>query len=223
MRSSPLAVMSFSALEATPGPAATASPVLAAPSAEKQSDHALLEATLAGDEAAFGELVGRYRNALTNYLYRMLNDYEEAVDLAQETFIRVYRAAARYHAGYAFSTYLYRIATNLAISELRKRKRRRLLSLTGWFAADETEAGDLDLPDGQPLPDVQLVETERNAAVARAIRALPEKYRAPLVLRDVEGHSYEIIAQILATNEGTVKSRISRARGLLRDKLRAYL
>ncbi len=211
-------------MENTPGLAAVASPVPAAPSTEKRSDHALLEATLAGDEAAFGELVGRYRNALTNYLYRMLNDYEEAVDLAQETFIRVYQAAARYHAGYAFSTYLYRIATNLAISELRKRKRRRLLSLTGWFAAgEESETGDLDLPDGQPLPDVRLVETERNAAVARAIRALPEKYRAPLVLRDVEGHSYEIIAQILATNEGTVKSRISRARGLLRDKLRAYL
>lgn len=223
MLSNPLAVADLASLETALGhPAATVGASLVRP--EKDSDHALLAATLAGDGEAFGELVGRYRNPLTNYLYRMLDDYEQAVDLAQETFVRVYQAAERYHAGYAFSTYLYRIATNLAISELRKRKRRRMLSLTGWFATDDDEdGGDLDLPDAQPLPDVVVTENERNAAVARAIRALPEKYRAPLILRDVEGHSYDAIAQILATNEGTIKSRISRARGLLRDKLKAYL
>src|SRR5438046_8843941 len=98
------------------------------------SDHALLEATRAGDEDAFAELVGRYRNQLTSYIYRMTNDYEEAVDLAQETFVRVYRAADRYQSTYAFSTYIYKIATNLAISELRKRKRRRMVSLSAFFA-----------------------------------------------------------------------------------------
>jgi RNA polymerase sigma-70 factor (ECF subfamily) len=188
-----------------------------------RTDHTLLTDTLAGDEDAFAELVGRYRNSLTNYLYRMLGDYETAVDLAQETFIRVYQAAERYHAGYAFSTYLYRIATNLAISELRKRKRRKLLSLTGWFESDEGDTEDWQAPDNAPLPDAALHNAERSAAIARAIRALPERYRAPLILRDVEGHSYESIAGILETNEGTVKSRISRARGLLRDKLQAYL
>src|SRR6478672_10511238 len=100
------------------------------------SDHALIEATKNGDESAFAVIVGRYRNPITNYLYRFLNDYEEAVDLAQETFVRVYFAIDRYHTEYAFSTYIYRIATNLAISELRRRKRRRLLSLTGLFQGE---------------------------------------------------------------------------------------
>ena len=88
------------------------------------SDHRLLEATRTGDEAAFAELVRRYRNQITNYVYRMTNDYDLAVDLAQETFMRVYAAADRYRTSFAFSTYIYRIATNLAISELRRRKRR---------------------------------------------------------------------------------------------------
>jgi RNA polymerase sigma-70 factor (ECF subfamily) len=191
---------------------------------EPLSDHALLEATRAGDEAAFGILVGRYRNQIVSYVYRMLNDYDGAVDLAQETFVRVYQAAERYRTTYAFSTYIYRIATNLAISELRKRKRRRLVSLTGFFQESESgEAREFNPPDGGALQDAVLVDTERREAVARAITTLPDKYRAPLVLRDVEGKSYEEIARIMETSEGTVKSRISRARGLLRDKLKAYL
>jgi RNA polymerase sigma-70 factor (ECF subfamily) len=196
-----------------------------AASAEVWTDHRLLEATREGDEAAFAELVRRYRNQITNYTYRMTNDYELAVDLAQETFMRVYAAAERYQSSYAFSTYIYRIATNLAISELRRRKRRRLVSLTSFFR--EREAGsdvcELDLPDSGPLQDVTFVEDERRAAVARAIATLPEKYRAPLVLRDVEERSYEEIARILQMSEGTVKSRINRARSFLRDKLQTYL
>lgn len=193
-------------------------------SEEPRSDHALLEATRAGDESAFAELVGRYRNQITSYIYRMTNDYDGAVDLAQETFVRVYRAADRYQTSYAFSTYIYRIATNLAISELRKRKRRRLVSLTGFFqGAEGAPPREFNPPDLNPLQDAALVDAERRAAVARAIGTLPEKYRAPLVLRDVEGKSYAEIAAILEASEGTVKSRISRARGLLRDKLKAYL
>src|SRR5258708_24115065 len=99
------------------------------------SDHALLQGTLAGDHDAFAELVGRYRNQITSYIYRMTNDYDGAVDLAQETFLRVYRAAGRYQTTHAFSTYIYRIATNLAISELRKRKRRRLVSPSGLLTS----------------------------------------------------------------------------------------
>jgi RNA polymerase sigma-70 factor, ECF subfamily len=201
-------------------PAAMPARVVIAP----MSDHALLEATRAGDEDAFAELVGRYRNQITSYIYRMTNDYEEAVDLAQETFVRLYRAAGRYQTTHAFSTYLYRIATNLAISELRKRKRRRLVSLTGLLnPGDGGEAVDFNPADERPLQDVNLVETERREAISRAISTLPEKYRAPLVLRDVQGKSYDEIAAILATSEGTVKSRINRARNFLRDKMHAYL
>src|SRR5437763_12726187 len=136
---------------------------------DSTSDHALLEATRTGDQDAFAELVSRYRNQITSYIYRMTNDYDGAVDLAQETFVRVYRAADRYQRSYAFSTYIYRIATNLAISELRKRKRRRLVSLTGLLASDEgQEARDFNPPDDRPLQDVSLVELERRTTVQRA-------------------------------------------------------
>jgi RNA polymerase sigma-70 factor (ECF subfamily) len=188
------------------------------------SDHALLEATRVGDEDAFAQLVSRYRNQITSYIYRMTSDYDGAVDLAQETFVRVFRAADRYQTNYAFSTYIYRIATNLAISELRKRKRRRLVSLTGFFQSKEgAEPQEFNPADTKPLIDCEMVDAERRQAVQRAISTLPEKYRAPLILRDVEGRSYEEIAGILNTSEGTVKSRISRARGFLREKMRAYL
>ena len=186
-------------------------------------DHALLEEAHAGDEEAFAELVKRYRNQITSYIYRLTNDYEEAVDLAQETFVRVYRAAGRYQNTYAFSTYIYRIATNLAISELRKRKRRRLVSLTGLLSVNGKEANDFQPPDGRPLQDVTLADSEIQTAIKRTISTLPERYRAPLVLRDVEEKSYEEIAAILRTSVGTVKSRISRARNFLRHKMRAYL
>jgi RNA polymerase sigma-70 factor (ECF subfamily) len=188
------------------------------------SDHALLEATRTGDQDAFAELVSRYRNQITSYIYRMTNDYDGAVDLAQETFVRVYRAADRYQRSYAFSTYIYRIATNLAISELRKRKRRKLVSLTGFFqSTDGAEPREFNPPDERPLQDSELVDFERRNAVQRAIGTLPEKYRAPLILRDVDGRSYDEIARILETSEGTVKSRISRARGFLKEKMTAYL
>src|SRR5258708_38432276 len=102
-------------------------------SIEAANDHELLAAIRDGDEAAFQEIVRRYRNPITNFVYRMIEDYERAVELAQETFIRVYTSASRYQANYSFSTYIYRIATNLAISELRMRKRRKFVSLFSPF------------------------------------------------------------------------------------------
>lgn len=186
------------------------------------SDHALIKATKEGDEEAFAQIVARYRNPITNYLYRFLNDYEEAVDLAQETFVRVYYALERYHTEYAFSTYIYRIATNLAISEIRKRKRRRLFSLTGLFQSEEENETEFQPTDEKSLPDEDLIEDEKSRVIAKAIATLPDKYRAPIVLREVEGKSYEEIAQILQLGLGTTKSRISRARGLLKEKLKHY-
>jgi RNA polymerase sigma-70 factor (ECF subfamily) len=221
LTSTPSELLLSMAAGTTSAPAATATAAVVEP----LSDHSLLEATRTGDETAFAELVRRYRNPITNYIYRITNDYETSVDLAQETFIRLFRAADRYQQSHAFSTYIYRIATNLAISELRRRKRRRLVSLTGFFQGREqgAEATELDVPDARPLQDTTLIEDERRAAIARAIATLPDKYRAPLILRDVEGRSYDEIARILEMSEGTVKSRINRARTFLRDKLKAYL
>src|SRR5688500_1219833 len=132
----------------------------AAVSEKTQSDHALIEATKNGDEAAFASIVGRYKSPITNYLYRFLNDYEEAVDLTQETFVRVYFAIDRYHTEYAFSTYIYRIATNLAISEMRTRKRRTMLSLTGLFQTDVEDATEFQPADERSVSDKDLIDDE---------------------------------------------------------------
>lgn len=187
------------------------------------SDNELITSAKAGDEDAFSEIVSRYKTPLTNFLYRMLGDYEEAVDLAQESFVRVFFALGRYRTDHAFSTYIYRIATNLAISELRKRKRRRLVSMTGLFDSGEGEAKDLEPRDLSPDPAEELAHGERGRAIETALSSLPEKYRAPVVLRDVEQKTYEEVAEILGLGLGTTKSRISRGRAVLREKLERYL
>lgn len=190
---------------------------------DRMDDHMLIAGTREGDELAFQELVSRYRNPITNFVYRMLNDYDRAVDLAQETFVRVYMNADRYQANYSFSTYIYRIASNLAISELRQRKRRRLIPLPSFFDKEGEEV-EIELPDERTIhPADSMIHDERRKAIARAIATLPEKYRTAVVLRDVEGRSYEEISEVLGLSDGTVKSRINRARNLLKEKLREYL
>jgi RNA polymerase sigma-70 factor, ECF subfamily len=191
---------------------------------EEMDDHALIEGTRTGDELAFQEIVRRYRNLITNFVYRMLNDYDRAVDLAQETFVRVYMNADRYEANYSFSTYIYRIASNLAISELRQRKRRRMVPIPTFFSDRNGEEVEIDLPDSRQVrADDAMIDDERRQAVSRAISSLPEKYRTVVVLRDIEGKSYEEISAVLKLSDGTVKSRINRARNLLKEKLKEYL
>lgn len=192
-------------------------------SIEAANDHELLAAIRDGDELAFQELVRRYRNPITNFVYRMLDDYERSVELAQETFLRVFTSASRYEAKYSFSTYIYRIASNLAISDMRRRKRRKFVSMFTQPSRDGEQPVEIDPPDLKPLQDESLIANERRTAVARAITSLPEKYRAAIVLRDVEGLSYDRIAVVLSLSEGTVKSRINRARNLLKEKLSAYV
>lgn len=187
-------------------------------------DHSLLEATRTGDEDAFYELVRRYRNQITNYVYRIIDDYDCAVDLAQETFVRVYNNVDRYQATYSFSTYIYKIAHNLAISEIRKRKRHRLIPLPFFFSDKDGDEVEIELPDQRlTQADEMMISDERNKAVKKAIGSLPEKYRGALVLCHIEEKSYEEISEILDLPVGTVKSRINRARNLLKEKLREYL
>lgn len=188
------------------------------------SDHELVVAVAQGDETAFQEIVHRYRSQIINFIYRMLNDYERSVDLSQETFLRIYTSANRYQATYSFSTYIYRIASNLAISELRQRKRRRWISFFSPFRnQDDDLEQEMEFPAEAPLPDEIMIDNERRKAVDSAIQSLPEKYRLTLVLRDVEGLSYEQIVEVTGLSEGTVKSRINRARNLLKDKLQKYI
>ena len=190
----------------------------------EMDDHALMAAIKAGEQEAFNEIVARYKNKLTNFVYRLLNDYERASDLTQETFIRIYTNADRYEASNNFSTYIYRIAQNLAISEIRQRKRRGLFQMPFFSSDRDGEELEVEVADKRILaPEDVMIDDERRAAVRRAITTLPEKYRVALVLRDVEGRSYEEISEILELSDGTVKSRINRARNLLKEKLREYL
>jgi RNA polymerase sigma-70 factor (ECF subfamily) len=174
---------------------------------DQLDDHGLLAATREGDELAFQEIVRRYRNAITNFIYRMLNDYDRAVDLAQETFVRIYMNVERYQATYSFSTYIYRIASNLAISEIRQRKRRRMVPIPTFYSDKQNEEFDVDLPDTRQVTAEQtLIDDERRLAVSRAIASLPEKYRTVVVLRALKARVMRKQRRP-EPSDGTVKSQ----------------
>ncbi|MDQ7005834.1 MAG: RNA polymerase sigma factor [Acidobacteriota bacterium] len=169
----------------------------------------LMARVAAGDREAFAELVETHKDDLVAYLYRLSGHRQTAEDLAQETFLRLYRAAGRYRARGMFRAYLYRIATHLVRSAERRGRLLRFVPLAAASAARSPLPG----------PEVQAEKGQALSRVARALADLPLKYRAPLVLRAVEGWSIEEIGQALSLPAGTVKSRISRARRRLRERL----
>ncbi|HEY2931641.1 MAG TPA: sigma-70 family RNA polymerase sigma factor [Acidobacteriota bacterium] len=183
------------------------------------TDNDLIVEFLNGNQAAFPQIVSRYKDPIINYVYSMINDYDMAVDLAQETFIRVYQNAARYERKYQFSTWIYRIATNLAIDELRNRKRRGRFFFMNIFPNYEKDDIPLEISDGKPGQHEALEGRELGRALAQAISCLPHKYRTVFVLKEVQELSYQEIAAILKSSEGTIKSRLHRAKMLLREKL----
>ncbi|MFB3904756.1 MAG: RNA polymerase sigma factor [Acidobacteriota bacterium] len=186
-------------------------------------DNALVSAYLEGDDHAFQVLVSRYQGKLINYVNTLVHDYDLSVDLAQETFIRVFRYADRYRGDYQFSTWVYRIATNLAIDELRRRERKGRFSLRHMIALFEKDGRPLPIPDVRPTPERTLDGKERLERLQAAVDSLPPKYRLPFLLKEVEDLSYDEICQVLQISMGTVKSRIHRAKMLLREKLAGIL
>ena len=187
------------------------------------ADNALISAYLQGDEYAFEVLVTRYQNKLVNYLNRLIHDYEMAVDLAQEAFIRVYRNANRYKGEYQFSTWLYRIATNLAIDEMRRRERKGRFFFYNVKERFQKDDGAQCLPDLRYSPEKSLDRTEKLERLQAAIDSLPEKYRFAFILKEVQELSYQEISKVLRISLGTVKSRVHRAKILLRGKLSGVL
>jgi RNA polymerase sigma-70 factor (ECF subfamily) len=180
-------------------------------------DNALISSHLEGNEYAFQVLVERYQDKLVNYIYNLVGDYEQAVDLGQETFIRVFKHAHRYHAKYQFSTWIYRIATNLALDEIRRRKRRsRSFTYRLFFQQEEQ---DIPLEHDGPSPECSLDRKEQIQLLQTALKSLPEKYRLVFVLREVQELSHEEVGKVLKLSVGTVKSRLHRAKKLLRQKL----
>lgn len=186
-------------------------------------DNALVAAYLRGDDYAFETLVFRYKDKLANYINGILHDYDRSVDLSQEAFIRVFKNASKYKGKYQFSTWLYRIATNLAIDELRRRERKGRFFFYNVIDLFQQGEQSIPLPDLRHCPERALDKKEKSEKLQTAIDSLSEKYRLAFILKEVQGLSYEETGQVLNISLGTVKSRIHRAKLLLREKLAGVL
>jgi len=184
----------------------------------QMSDEDLMSQFQMGTVEAFDILVSRYKDPLTNYIYRFLGDMKECEDLLQETFLRVYRNRHSYRRIAKYSTWLYTIAGNLARSEYRKRKRRRLYSLQSVNRDDEEY--EVEIPDETFSPDKHTESTIQDFFIQEALRQIPEEFREVVVLRDVQQLAYEEIADITGLPMGTVKSRINRGRTKLQSLLK---
>lgn len=178
----------------------------------------LVEKFLDGDLEAFEELVLLFDKKIYNYCYRMTNNSDDAEDLAQEVFIKVYRNLKAFRKDSKFSTWIYRIAYNTCIDNHRK-KRFKLLPLNR--GGDDER--DMDIPSPTPLPEDQVISDEQYSIIKECIARLKPEYKSAIILRDIQNYSYREIADILNIPMGTVKSNISRARALLRDDLKSRL
>ncbi|MBI4278018.1 MAG: sigma-70 family RNA polymerase sigma factor [Armatimonadetes bacterium] len=174
-----------------------------------------------GELALFDDIVRCYSRHVYNVAYRLTGNEADAKDLAQETFLRVYRNLRKVQPGTPLEGWLYRIVTNLNIDVIRRRSRVRMESLDAPVpAGDEGEAAPRAIPDEAPGPEAEAIAAEFEGQVQQALLALPEDLRRVVVLADVEGFSYEEIGEMVGIPVGTVKSRLHRARGLLRERLR---
>lgn len=187
------------------------------------SDEELMVRYRDGDVAVFPEIVRRYKDRLVSAVVRLVGDRDKAEDIVQETFLRVHRNAHRYKTIARFSTWIYTIALNMAKNELRNTRRRRTTSLWEIGPDRDGEATPFDIPDRAERPDEAYERRNLRAAMERCIDRLPAKYKTIIVLRDVEGLSYEEIADVLKLPKGTVKSRMNRARLRFKDLLEPLL
>lgn len=183
------------------------------------TDEELIARFQQGDNYAFDLLVKRYKDPLLNFVYRFVGEREEAEDIVQETFLRLFKNKHYYREIAKFSTWIYTIAGNLAKTELRRRKRRKLLSISHFMSSDK----DYDIPDedNNPERDTNTVITDK--IIQRAINKLSPKFKQVILLRDVQGFSYEEIAAIVGIPLGTVKSRVNRARLKLQEDLKQLM
>jgi RNA polymerase sigma-70 factor, ECF subfamily len=190
------------------------------PEPAPRTDEELVAWILKGNQEAFGEVVGRYQDRLVSFIHRMLRDLDAAHDLAQEVFLRVYGNLDRFDPAYKFSTWIFRVAHNLAIDEIRKR-RVRLVSLQ---RGEGEEGGyEWELPGHGRSPYQELRNEERGTAIQEAIASLPWDYRELILLRHFGELSYEEIAELKRMPLGTVKNKLFRGRQMLKERLRGYL
>lgn len=181
----------------------------------------LARMALKGDQQAFAEIVGLYQDKLYHMAFRMLSNRQEAEDVVQETFLRVYRNLDRYDESMKFSTWIYRIATNLCIDRLRKRKPSYSLD------AESTDHEGLDgysmIPSDDRTPESEALLSETQAIVQQAIETLPPKYKSVMVLRYLHDLSLQEIGDVLGMPVTTVKTRVHRGREFMRKRLERHL
>ncbi len=184
-------------------------------------DKQLIAAAIAGKQEAYKRLMKKYHNAIAHLIMRMVGTQGDVEDLTQEAFIKAFNSLESFNDEFAFSTWLYKIATNNCIDYLRKRKL-KTFSIDRPIGGEDS-APQYEIPDESHTPDGEILRTQQNTAIQHAIDALPEKYRIVIVMRHQEEKSYEEIATELDLPLGTVKAHIFRAREMLYKQLRGVV
>jgi RNA polymerase sigma-70 factor (ECF subfamily) len=182
---------------------------------DNQTDEQLIFSFQEGDNTAYDEIVRRYKDRLTNFIFRYVGSYDECEDIVQDTFIKVYVSKHLYKEIAKFSTWIYTIAINLAKTKIIKKQKYKIFSLS----SNEEEEKDFDIPDDAFLPDTNANAKFQNEYIQKALNSIPENYRKLVILRDIDDFSYEEIADMTGLPIGTVKSRINRGR----EKLQVLL
>ena len=177
----------------------------------------------AGDDSAFEYLVQKYRRPMVSFMFRMAHNNAAAEDLAQEVFLRVYRSRESYEASAKFTTWLYRIATNLAVNHARDTRHERPENTVSLDEPDEENGHTLDLPDRTPSAEEAIVRRERVAAIRQRVQALPERQRIAVVMHKYQQMEYRQIADVLKLSESATKSLLFRAYETLREQLKEFV
>jgi RNA polymerase sigma-70 factor, ECF subfamily len=186
-------------------------------------DAAVMLRVAAGDEASFNYLVGKYHRPMIHFLFRMVRNQAVAEELAQEVFLRVYRARDSYRAEARFTTWLYRIATNLAVNHARDTRHERAAQTVYLDEPDQETGTTPDLADDEPSVEQKLLRDERMAAIREHVMALPERQRMAVLMHKYQGMDYRQIGDVLKLSESATKSLLFRAYQTLRDKLKSFV
>ena len=191
--------------------------------AEAFTDAEVMLRVKAGDQSAFDYLVQKYRRPLVGFMYRMARNTAAAEDLAQEVFLRVYRSRQTYEASAKFTTWLYRIATNLAVNHARDTRHERPEVTVSLDEPNEEQGTTLELPDGTMSAEQNLVRRERLTAIRSKVEALPERQRLAVVMHKYQQMDYKQISEVLKLSESATKSLLFRAYETLREQLKEFV
>ncbi len=192
-------------------------------SAEARSDAEIMLQVKAGDDSAFEYLVQKYRRPMVSFMFRMAHSNAVAEDLAQEVFLRIYRSRESYEASAKFTTWMYRIATNLAVNHARDTRHERPENTVSLDEPDQDSGRTLDLPDRSPSAEASMVQRERVAAIRQRVHALPERQRIAVVMHKYQQMEYRQIADVLKLSESATKSLLFRAYETLRQQLKEFV